>query len=653
MHYNEHLNQIKTSGYFSLLYINSKAICTKEISNIFISPNDVLKRIYIHNKKKKLIPHTFLIKLFQKQVGYPKNFASLNLALSKIMQWYSDRGYQWSLVEIKQAADPSYLILNIHEGLVKTITTEYYTLSYKKLRSISSTESIEKYLGVQVGLPLNINVLQKKINYLKDNQLVGNIIYSIDRSTNNSMNLDIKFQIQELRDKELLILVERSSKTSQIISHAYDLLGLECSSPNWLVASNIMSLSTSKLQACYSNSEIDSEYIYIYAVDLIKQLAHSISWQKTLIIDNFNLQNLLSWTKRNTIGFQLYLRNLDRAKSFYLFSLKCIESGLNIKISYLNPSFVINHNLSFQVAIQIIKQYYTNKQSVLSLFLTKGDLSQFIFESICTYHFTSYFSISEKILISQVVYIDSIFYNSENISLHNNNENQAVSSYNILRQNKKLLYQEFLTLLLSIRYKNFNYLDWPLKGHLFEMKSLYFAPFQNTNFLNNSFLENYKNLFFHKIYLKQISHFNLPLYFRDHLNHILVSTIKCQSNLNMETVYLLLTDYPIEYTLFKSIVTFSIKVRMEYLIPISRSIRVSLFYNYLDCFLMKQFKQVAYIPQDLSTQKQFQNCFLKKFSWGFGIQLKLPIKQMPPLSIEYTVNSDRHFCLYLHIYYQR
>lgn len=162
MHYTEHLNQIKTSGYFSLLYINSKAIYTKKISNIFLLPNDVLKRIYIHNKKKKLIPHTFLIKLFQKQIGYPKNFANLNLALSKIMQWYADRGYQWSLVEIKQAADPSYLILNIHEGLVKTITTEYYTLSYKKLRSISSTESIEKYLGVTVGLPLNINVLQKK-----------------------------------------------------------------------------------------------------------------------------------------------------------------------------------------------------------------------------------------------------------------------------------------------------------------------------------------------------------------------------------------------------------------------------------------------------------------------------------------------------------
>nr|YP_007947763.1 hypothetical protein 621 [Neoporphyra haitanensis]AGG37012.1 hypothetical protein 621 [Neoporphyra haitanensis] len=653
MHYTEHLNQIKTSGYFSLLYINSKAIYTKKISNIFLLPNDVLKRIYIHNKKKKLIPHTFLIKLFQKQIGYPKNFANLNLALSKIMQWYADRGYQWSLVEIKQAADPSYLILNIHEGLVKTITTEYYTLSYKKLRSISSTESIEKYLGVTVGLPLNINVLQKKINYLKDNQLVGNIIYSIERSSNNSMNLDIKFQIQELKDKDLLVLVERSSKTSQIISHVYDLIDLECSSSNWLAASNIMSLSTSKIQACYFDSKIDSEYVYTDAVNLIKRLTYSISHQKTLIIDDFNLQNLLSWTKRNTIGFQLYLRNLDHAKSFCLFSLKCIQSGLNIKISYLNPSLSISRNLSFQIAVQIIKQYQTSKQSALSLFFKKGDLAQFIFESICSYHFTSYFSISEKILLSRVVYIDSIFYNSENIGLYNNNKNHIISSYDIFRHNKKLLYQEFLTLLLSIRYQNFNYLDWPLKGYLFEMKSLYFTPFQKSNFLNHSCLDNYKNLFFHKIYLKQISHFSLPLYFRAHLNHILVNTIKCQSNLNMETIYLLLSDYPIKYTLLKSIVTFSIKVRMEYLIPISRSIRVSLFYNYLDCFLMRQSKHLAYILEDLSGHKQFQSFLLEKFSWGFGIQLKLPIKQMPPLSIEYTVNSGRHFCLYLHIYYQR
>nr|YP_010925761.1 hypothetical protein RMC01_pgp164 [Neoporphyra seriata]WKD83993.1 hypothetical protein [Neoporphyra seriata] len=653
MHYTEYLNKIKTSGYFSLLYINSKAMYRKDISNIFILPNDILKRIYIYNKKKKLIPHTFLIKLFQKQVGYPKNFASLNLSLSKIVQWYSDRGYQWSLVEIKQTADPSCLILNIHEGLVNTITTEYYTLSYKKLRVISSTESVEKYLGVKVGVPLNINCLQKKINYLKDNQLVGNIIYSIERSTTNSMNLDIKFQIQELRDKDLLVLLESSSKNSQIISHAYNLLGPYFWFPNWLAASKIMSLSTSKLQACYFNYKIDSEYTYRDTFNLLQLLTYSISHEKIRISDYFDLQNLLSWTKKNTIGLRLYLRNLDRAKSFCLFSLKFVKNRLNVKIVYINPALITNQNLSFQFAIQIIKQYHTNRQSVLSLFLTKGNLSQYVLESIFTYHFTSYFLISEKILLSRVIYTDSIFYNSENISLYKNNKNQVISNYNIFQQNRKLLYQEFLTLLLSVRYQNFNYLEWLVKGHLFEIKSLYFAPFQNNNFLNHSFLHNYKNLFFHKIYLKQISHFNLPLYFREQLNHILVSTIKCQSNLNMETVYLLLSDYPLNYNVFQSILTFSVKVRMEYLIPISRNIRVSLFSNYLDCFLLRQSKQLAYILQDLRSYKEIQSFLSEKFSWGFGVQLKLPIKQMPPLSIEYTVNSGRHFCIYLHIYYQR
>nr|ALL97190.1 hypothetical protein [Pyropia endiviifolia] len=119
----------------------------------------------------------------------------------------------------------------------------------------------------------------------------------------------------------------------------------------------------------------------------------------------------------------------------------------------------------------------------------------------------------------------------------------------------------------------------------------------------------------------------------------------------METIYLLLSDNTAELALYKSILNFSVKVRLEYLIPISKSIRISLFYNYLDCFLMRPRKGLTYLWQDLTNCKRIQSFLLEKLSYGFGIQLKLPIRQMPPLSIEYTVNSGRHFCIYLHIYY--
>nr|AIA21263.1 hypothetical protein [Pyropia kanakaensis] len=626
---------------------------TKEIIDIFIVPNKVLKRVYIYNKKEKLIAHSFLIKLFEKQIGYPKNFVKLNLTISRIMKWYSDRGYQWSLVEIKQANDSSSIILDIHEGVVKTITTEYYTLSSRKIHGISNTKSLEHYLGVKIGVPLNINFLQKKINYLKDNQLVGNIIYSIERSKNDSMSLDIKFQIQELRDKEILVMTERLSKTYPTICPTSDLLGQYYSFSNWLLNSHIASLSTSKLEACYFNHTTNFQYIYNNTSSLIHILTCSTSYGKTLVSDYLNLQNLLRSTRKNSIGFRLYLRNLVYTKSLCIFNIKFVQNGLNIKILYLNPALINNQNFCFQVAIQIIQQYCTDIHSTSYLHSTKGDFKQYIFENVFTYNFTSSFSISEKILLSKDIYIDSIFYNSENVRLSSNNKNQAISNYDIFRQNTKLFYQEFLTLLLSIRYQNFNSIDWPLKGHLFEAKSFYFAPFQNSSFSHYSLPNNYKKLFFHKIYLRQVSHFNLPLYFTNNLNHILISAMKCQSNLNMENIYLLLSEDSTKLTLYKSILNFSIKVRLEYLIPISKSIRISIFYNYLDCFLIKPSKGLTYIWQDLTNPKRIQSFLLEKSSCGFGIQLKLPIKQMPPLSIEYTVNSGRHFCIYLHIYYQR
>lgn len=651
--YTEYLNQIKTSGYFSLIYTNSRAMYTKEISNVFLLPNEILKKIYIYDKKKKLISHTFLRNLFQKQIGYPKNFVSLNLALSKIMKWYSDRGYQWSLVEIKQTDDPSSLMINIHEGLVKTITIEYYTLSRKKVHSISCLESIEQYLGVRVGIPLNINYLQKKITYLKDNQLVGNIIYSIERSNNDSMSLNIKFQIQELKDKEIIVLTENFSKAYPFIFHSHNSLGQYRNFSNWLVASNIISPSTSKLQACYLNSELDDRYRYINISHIIRLLGYSISYRKTLISNYFNLQTLLSWTKNKTIGFQLYLRNLSRRKSFCIFSTKFIQNGLKIKIFYLDPSLIIDQNFSFQFAIQIIKQCYTNRPSTLSLFLTHVDLAQYTAESVFIYRFTPCFSISEKILLSRVLHIDSLFYNSENFNFNVYNKSYRISNYNIFKQNAKLFHQEFLSLLFNLRYQNFNYLGWPLKGYLFEIKSLYLAPFQKSNFLSCHFFNSCKQLFFHKIFLKQVSNFNLPIYFRNYLNHILVSTTKIQSNLNMETVSLLLSDYPIKHVLYKSILNFSVKMKIEYFIPISNSMRVSLFCNYLDCFLMRPSKRLTYISQDVINRKQIQNFLLEKLSYGFGIQLKLPIREVPPLSIEYTISSSHHFCIHLHIYYQR
>ncbi|WP_344253842.1 hypothetical protein, partial [Pseudonocardia hydrocarbonoxydans] len=152
-----------------------------------------------------------------------------------------------------------------------------------------------------------------------------------------------------------------------------------------------------------------------------------------------------------------------------MLSMKFIKNGLNIKILYINPSLIVDQNFVFQFAIQIIKQYHTAKPP--ALFLTNLDLEQYVAESLLMYHFTSCFSISEKILLSRIMHTDSLFFNSENF--HFDDRTNAINSYDTFKQNTKIFYQEFLSLLLSLRYQNFNYLGWPLKGHFFEKKSLY------------------------------------------------------------------------------------------------------------------------------------------------------------------------------------
>lgn len=640
-------DNMKTSGYFSVLHLNNRYIFKREVASIFVLPNQILKKIYIYNIHKKLIPQTFLMKQFQKQVGLPKNFTNLNLALSRIMKWYSDRGYQWALVDIHNMMDPSSIIININEGLINTITTEYYTSSFEKLSDILFTQRIEQYLGVTVGLPLNINFVQRKINYLKNNKLIANITYSVERSKDDPSSLDIVFQVQELKDKELLIFGEETSTLYQIVKYFDQLIGPSNSCRQWLTAYafNI------NLNTYYFNSGLN--YIYNDQQDLIRLLIDFLFKRRDFIENQHNLLPLSSWTKKSTIGFRLYLRNIGRTNSFCAFNIKSIKNILNMKALYLDPSLLVNNNSSIQVTMHVFKQQHAVKDSKSSIFLRKQYFSQYLIESLFVYNCTSYFSVSEKILLSQTSLISYFFHSPEAIYVRDKAKDKISSNYDFLRHNTKVLYQNVLTLLLILHYQNFNSLDWPTKGYQTEFHSLYFIPFQKSDFLSYHCVYNYKSLFSHKIHFTQVSYIGLPFRFNNRMHHILVSRLKIQSHLGADALSLLNYNYTACNILYKFLIHFCIKFRLEYHVPISTSWRILVFYNYLDSFSLQLIQKVPFIPKFCLNQGRFKSTLAKKFFYGLGIQIRLPIKQIPPLSIEYTINSSRQFCLYLHISHQR
>ena len=649
---NEYIAGIKTSGYFSLLQIHTKKISKKETSKVFILPNNLLKKVYVHNKNEKLIPSKFLTKLFRPQIGYPKNFIQLRLALSAIMKWYSDKGYQWALVQVQHALDPSSIIINIHEGLIQTIKAEYYSHAFEKLSDDSYTQTLEEYLGIQVGLPINIRLLQRRINYLKINKLVGNIIYSIERSQYDLNNVDIIFQVQELQDKELLIVADYLSENSFIISKLAYLFKKYLSLSTYWATTALIQQYAANTQ--FYNAQNIFNYQYNNNRELINLLTCTFYKQIAKINNQSKFHILSDLTKETSIGLKIYRRNLNKSNSHFRISIQFIRNILNFKVSYLNPSIKFSKNCSIQIMLQIFRKHYFSKESVLCRFLqdnnrSNGELiTQYIYESLFTYRFTSCCLISERILLANNVQTKPFFQISEIINCTNNSVDTVWKSCASFKQNTKNLYQKFFILLFSLNYQTFDSLDWPTKGCLLTIQSSYFTLFRNSDFINYVGLSNYKNLFSHRINIKYISHWKIPFSFKNRMNHILVNTIRIQSNLSSETVSVLLYNYHFNGRIYQSLSNFLIKVKTEYHMPLNKNSRISIFFNYLKPFLSTPFNAKC-LSKLLVTSKKNGRVSIDQLFYGFNLQFKLPINHMPALSIEYTVNSSRQFCIYLYI----
>nr|NP_053844.1 hypothetical protein PopuCp049 [Porphyra purpurea]P51234.1 RecName: Full=Uncharacterized protein ORF621 [Porphyra purpurea]AAC08120.1 ORF621 [Porphyra purpurea] len=619
-------------------------------------PNSILKKIYICNQKEKIISRSFLLKLFKSQIGYPKSLAQLNSALSSIMRWYSHKGYQWALIQMHYIEGSSSIIVNIDEGLISTIRTEYYTSSLERSSKSSYTNMIEKHLSIRIGHPINIIYLKRKINYLKKNKLVGNIIYSVERSRNNSSHLDLKFQIQELQDKELVLFGENLYKTSYVIAFLSHLLQEPLYLANSWETYNIDQMSANRFKLHYYQPICN--YQYINNKELADILIYLFSKSTFQHIKNSRFNPLLNCDGETTSRCKLYLRNLSNASSYFTVSMHSLENTINLKLRYLNPSLRISKKFTIQVVIQIIKKIASSCIFPSSIFLKNQKIfgqkftNQYIFEGLMTYNITSCFSMSEKIFLSRNVQTKYFVKNLQTVKFISTTKALIGSNDHWLKKQSKLLYRQFLVLWLKLYYQNFDTLKWPTKGHLLEIESCYFTPFQESTFLNYHSQFHYNNLFFHKINIQHITHFSLPFYFQSRINYILRNVLKVQSNLKMETLPILLCRAYFEDKVCKPFFNFSIRIRTEYQVPINNKSRISFFCNYIRPFLKNSYQTCIIFQSSLINQKFISSLYQKLF-YGLEIQLKLPINQIPPLSIEYTINSGRKFCIYLYISHQQ
>lgn len=185
------------SGLFSKIQVQYEYYKKYQLIRLNLKLNPILGKIYIYNSEKIQIPKKILKEIFEDQVGYPKNLNKINGSLSKIIDWYKDRGFHWVSLQIFQSKlSPKELSLQINEGVIDQIRINYHPKSIDLSSNLFVRKSlILEYLELYKGKFLNKFDLERNLTKLKKDNVIDNGYYEISRSPRNKKNIDLVLDI--------------------------------------------------------------------------------------------------------------------------------------------------------------------------------------------------------------------------------------------------------------------------------------------------------------------------------------------------------------------------------------------------------------------------------------------------------------------------
>lgn len=602
------LKGLKSSGYISCIKIFNINTKNDKYFTLNITINPVIKKIVIMNYKKLKIPSYFLKKIFDKHVGMPRNYHLINESFNSIYLWYKSRGFVWISIEFieQEMIDTNNITFNIIEGIVKDVKLTCRTKNIYNPKLLNILHSlIKQELGIYSGSILNLNKIEKGIKHLINLHLIQSCNYIIKRDKTKFI-VTIKYDICKNK-------ISYSYNYSSILknySNYRQIYNLLC---EYLTHFKFFIRYTQKSRIFSSIMQIDQSLSYKY-----KSFYHNHR------INSFftNLAIIKNCPQLNIIFSHPYIQKQNKTFAHLRMNL----SNIIIKTHLCHPSIILNLNGL------IISQ--------------KSNLFDYLYKYIFSikYNLLNSITMLQKgwLVHKKLIQINLCV---KSYQLKKYTEIKSFKQTSLININKLLKYIKYQLIYLQLSIKHNNLYIWnrPKTGQFIHICSKIFTYIE----INHDRVW-YKLMYLgQSIRIKYIKVFNLPKICQDIYYHVFLIFSECHFSIN-SIIYepmIYRSSNQADHIFFKenqpkkSPLYFFYIFNIEYHISKIKYLSIYCFCNHIT-YSGNEKQQKSYI-------RAIHNIYKYNTQIGSGIKFYIPIKKLPNLKLEYSIDNKGKYFLRL------
>ena len=610
---NNLLKKLKSSGYISCIKMFDVNTKNNKCLTLNIKTNPIVKKITILNYKKLKIPSHFLKNVLKKHLGMPRNYHLINDSFNLIYLWYKSKGFAWISIELieQDMLNTNNIAFNIIEGLVKDVKLICRTKNTHNPPLLKFLNSlIKQELGIYSGSILNINRIERGIKHLINLHLIQNCNYIIKR------------------DKTEFIVIIKYDICKNNIAYSYNYSSILNNYSNYKRIYNLLSEYLTRFKF-FSRQTLYTRKSHIFSS--IIQIDQALSYR-----------------------YKSFYRN-NRIHSFFTdFAIlnNHAQLGINFSHPYIykkeqNKTF---SHLKMNLNNKIIKNYLCYPFIVLHLnglsINQKSDLLAYLYRYIFSIQYNLLNSISMLhkgwYIYNKLIQINLCIKDYQLNTCRQQKSFRGIGFIDISKLLKSIKYQ-LIYLQISIKHNNFYNWNRLQNGQFIKIYSK-LLTYIKTNHNNNWHKLVYLN---QNIKIQYMQVFKLPKIGKDIYYHLFIIFAECQFSINSHRYE------PIFYSSYNQVNNLFIKenpqkksgsscfhiLNIEYHISKIKHLSIYFFFNHID-YLDNQKQHKPYI-------KAINNIYKYNIQIGSGIKFYIPIKKLPDIKLEYSIDNKGEYFLRL------
>ncbi len=636
------LNKLRCSGFFNKISASYLSLNNNRYLLIQLNLNPIVKEIVIQNINELKIPKKYLISILQKQIGYPKSLQFINNIIHKIQSWYFIRGYKWIKVSYEACHSNinriEFAILESQISEIEINCINYVSQTYKK--NIESF--ILKQLKVIQGKSLNFYNIELGIIKLKTQKLILSCNYEIQYTDRNTLKIIIKYRCLEDRESYFF------NRSIYFQYHLLDLIFQEAYTTfNYIIRNFDNSIYWSQIRNIYLCLQIRVNSFIFNNLNYHNLLLSNFLQIKD-IIEHKNKNDAFIILKNNLI-FKHYINHLNSFFTNLLVDLERYQRRKRFIISYKYP--ILNNNSYYeqQFLISVFQNMFKIKSSIFKAIFEQIKYKKKFFDNFYISYGTDITfikNLSSNICVFQKLSFFGDFYNKNLLYIKNLPERL----YGFFRLTTKpiknkfcIIHQKFIYYIISIKLNSLNFKDRLIPSNLWNFSIKSYTPFiVNSKEFNKKIRINH---------LINMNYTRIVSFSSNTLNSLANTVI---FNIDLK-IFLGIVKY-IPINLLNFLNSFQILQNPDS----SSTIAICPYlYTNIEYYIYKQYNLYLFLFLDYKQYFSLNHIYdgINKikggiYLFGTGLEIILPINQMPIIKIRYEMNINGSCRLYTKLYFK-